>query len=320
LILDDGYDGMVFVDLDRRSAVRRVVEGQRAGDQPYRLTRTGDELAVGWDEIYAVPLDGSGSRKIADSLLMAPAAELGTVWLWDYENATVRQIDLRGRTVTGPLRIGPRDGMLIGIPGGVAYETTDGIAIWDAGSAEVTRTLGAGQSMILDARAGRLAWCDTRQRCEKITITSPSGRPRDVSVQARRGRPFGFKARLSPNGETLATTEGDRIVLIDTTRGTSRVVGRGMRLDVDLAWNPSGTLLFAVDRSFGADATHVGMYDMRSGVFSRGTLPFGGGTGAIAVERDEIGAFLRTARTSEKDCPGPQTQPSGRTGACAFRF
>ena len=47
LALSDGYDGATFVDLDHRIAVRRPIDGERAGDQPYRLTRVGNALVVG---------------------------------------------------------------------------------------------------------------------------------------------------------------------------------------------------------------------------------------------------------------------------------
>lgn len=59
LLFSDGIDGATAIDLDRRIASRRVIEGERAGDQSFRLTLTGGHLVVGWGEIYAAPLTGA---------------------------------------------------------------------------------------------------------------------------------------------------------------------------------------------------------------------------------------------------------------------
>lgn len=61
LLFSDGIDGATAIDLDRRVAGRRVIEGERAGDQSFRLTLTGEHLVVGWGEIHAAPLAGGTS-------------------------------------------------------------------------------------------------------------------------------------------------------------------------------------------------------------------------------------------------------------------
>ena len=106
LLLSDGIDGVTAIDLDNRIAGRRVIPGERAGDQPYRITVTGDHVVVGWGEIYAQPLSGAQSAKIDDATTYVPAAESGEVWTvaWEGERvglgpAVVRRVNVNG-TVT----------------------------------------------------------------------------------------------------------------------------------------------------------------------------------------------------------------------------
>lgn len=91
LLFADGIDGVTAVDLDRGVVGRRVVEGERPGDQPFRLTHTGDHLVVGWGEIWAAPLDGGPSRKIDDATIYLPAAEPGEVWTLTWAGGRIGQ-------------------------------------------------------------------------------------------------------------------------------------------------------------------------------------------------------------------------------------
>src|SRR5689334_21567149 len=84
LIFDDGYDGIALLDLDQGTLTRRVVTGQRAGDQPYRLIRVADRLVVGWGRIWAVPLSGAKPYEIGDATVAIPATEPDLIWLYDY--------------------------------------------------------------------------------------------------------------------------------------------------------------------------------------------------------------------------------------------
>ena len=131
LMADDGYDGVTLVDLDHRIAVRRPFHGQGAGDQPFRLTRTGDAFIVGWDPVWAVPLDGSASRLLGEGAVSVPAVEPGTVWLYDYKTMTrAWQVDLFGRT----LHEVPLGGAFpwTGVAGGLVVGHADTMTIIDA--------------------------------------------------------------------------------------------------------------------------------------------------------------------------------------------
>ena len=192
LALSDGYDGATFVDLDHRIAVRRPIDGERAGDQPYRLTRVGNSLVVGWGDVYAAPLDGGPSKLLGHATYYVPAADAGAVWLIDYSGgaigqgtSTFREVDRAGRVLVetpGP------DASLgypaIGIPGGIAFETEQGVALWNAASGQVTATLGSVPRLptfVSDSHGDLLAWCETTCDLFHVTRLAPSG-PVDLPI------------------------------------------------------------------------------------------------------------------------------------------
>ncbi|MEA2973731.1 MAG: hypothetical protein QOG82_2189, partial [Actinomycetota bacterium] len=129
LLLDDGYDGVTALDLDTGVVGRRVVDGQRAGDQPYRLFRSGDSLIVGWGEVFAAPLDGGPSVSLGEATIAQPAAEPGRVWLATWAGGsvgsgtlTMRLVDLQGHvehTLVG-------EGTALGVAGGVMFDGPTG--------------------------------------------------------------------------------------------------------------------------------------------------------------------------------------------------
>ena len=127
LLFSDGIDGATAIDLDRRLAGRRVIDGERAGDQQFRLTLTGDKLVVGWGEIYASPLAGGPSQKIADATIYLPASEDGEVWTLTWEggsigsgSAILRRVQIDGTTVFESTSFDPAVLEPVqGVPGGL---------------------------------------------------------------------------------------------------------------------------------------------------------------------------------------------------------
>jgi len=137
LLFSDGIDGATAIDLDRRIAGRRVIEGERAGDQSFRLTLTGDHLVVGWGEIYAAPLAGGASRKIADATIYIPASEPGEVWTVTWEGgrigagaATLRRVSVAGTVTFTSTEFDPSVMQpVMGVPGGIVVDTPNGVAV-----------------------------------------------------------------------------------------------------------------------------------------------------------------------------------------------
>lgn len=155
LLFSDGIAGATAIDLDRRIAARRVIKGERAGDQSFRLTLTGDHLVVGWGEIYAAPLAGGTSRKIADATVYLPASEPGEVWTltWDGGRIGAGAAILQRATVHGtvtftsdefdPSAMQP----VVGVPGGVVVNTPSGVAVWDVITDSAGPVLGPGPAI-----------------------------------------------------------------------------------------------------------------------------------------------------------------------------
>jgi hypothetical protein len=77
LLFSDGTVGATAVDLDRRVAGRRVIEGERAGDQALPSHTDRRPSVVGWAEIYAAPLTGRSSTKIDDATSTCRRPSLG---------------------------------------------------------------------------------------------------------------------------------------------------------------------------------------------------------------------------------------------------
>ena len=334
LVLDDGYDGVTLVDLDRRVAVRRVVEGQRAGDQPYRLGRAGDRLIVGWDDVYAAPLAGGASKLLGHATIWVPAAEPGRIWTVDWPggriglgNPTTRLLDLTGRVLL-EASFDPAIGFpAIGIPGGLAFETQEGVALWDAATNQVTARLGRVprvSTFVSDSHGDLLAWCETECDLFHVTRLAPSG-PVDHPILPPHGTTFDARnARFSPDGRLLATTGGGWITIVDSETGAPRRSFSSEPADPNLppalAWSADGSRLYFTSDSYQQGETRLGEYVVATGDVHFATLPFGGAIRGVAVDRADVEALLDAPIGTEAACPPPAIQPSGRTGACAFEF
>ena len=150
LVFDDGYDGVAAVDLDDRTVSRRAIGGQEAGDQPWRLTLSGNDLIVGWDGVYADPVNGGSSRLLGNGTISVPAADPGDVWLVTYPAGrvgpgplTVEEVTTDDRTVVPATTLTSPPGYpIVGVPGGIAFQSSAGLALWDAATQKVSQTLG----------------------------------------------------------------------------------------------------------------------------------------------------------------------------------
>ena len=335
LALSDGYDGATFVDLDHRIAVRRPIDGERAGDQPYRLTRVGNALVVGWGDVYAAPLDGGPSKLLGHATYYVPAADAGAVWLIDYSGgaigqgtSTFREVDRAGRVLVetpGPdVSLGYP---AIGIPGGIAFETEQGVALWNAASGQVTATLGSVPRLptfVSDSHGDLLAWCETTCDLFHITRLAPSG-PVDLPILPPHQTTFDARAaRFSPDGGLLATTGGGWITLVDTATGAPRNSFRTQAvapsgLPPYLEWSSDGKRLFFTAYSYVENTTTVGEYVLATGETHVTTLPFGGALQGTALSHHDARALCaRTGAASA--CVPPTVQPSGRKSPCGFKF
>lgn len=307
LLFDDGLDGVIAVDLDAGQVAKRVLDGQRPGDAPYRLWRIGDDLVVGWERIYAVALATGESRLLGEATVFVPAAEPGHVWLVDHPGEgppTYRLVDLVGDVQLEAEGVAGDASAAGGVLGGLAVETPDGVAIWDGTAGEVVRRLGDAAAFVADTAGRTVVWCE--DDCSELHVTDLEGN--DLSFAP----PTGYEAfdarsaRLSPDGDLVAAIVGDgrelgdrstgTVVVIDTSSG--RVTAATPPLlprPAHLGWSPDGTQLFFSAHGYGAAQTDLGRYlpgDERSEL---ATLPLGGTLSFAAVGRGQAGAFLEDA-------------------------
>ncbi|MCU1486956.1 MAG: hypothetical protein JWN67_3702 [Actinomycetia bacterium] len=325
LLLDDGYDGILLVDLDHRVAVRRVVEGQRAGDQDVRLSRTGDDLVVGWGAVHAAPLNGGPSRLLGSGVVSVPAAEPGTVWLFDYEKleppARARRIDVTGKVlddlqVFGRPIVGVRGGLLVRRP-----DTQIELVPEPSSPGLVPRIIGHGLAQVVTASETLVAYCDDDAFCTTVNVLDVATGRTIATTLARAGEAVDVAtAAFSPSSLELAIRVGDRIVAYRPAEPT----GRRVELDlpagsphVSLAWGSEHDLYVLED----TDPAHVTHLDVSTGQRESATLPFAlavGGT--LAVPRSDVAAMLDVSTGPADRCGTPVVQPSGRKDACSFRF
>ncbi|MFP3899427.1 MAG: hypothetical protein ACLFXM_01145 [Acidimicrobiia bacterium] len=327
LLVSDGIDGATAIDLDTSLAGRRVIEGERAGDQPFTLTLTGDHLVVGWGEIYAAPLSGAESRKIDDATIHLPAAEPGEVWTitWDggrigAGDATLRRVRVDGTVVfssdgSDADRLVP----LLGVPGGLAVETPDGVAVWDADTGIVGPVLGPGPVSGVTSDGRRLAWCEATCETWHVAELDRTGPPTAPHASSRN------QIALAPDGEHLAVLrpnggEADLVVVDLVTRRRS-VEATSLDQQGMLHWTRDGGQLFYVERSYQQPRTRIGVYTERDGSWEARTVPVGGGLAAISLDREEARSFFTYDLVDPGDCPAPgAAYPSGRSGVCSFHF
>lgn len=335
LLFDDGYDGVLAMDLDAGVAARRVLEGQRAGDQPWRLTRQGDSLVVGVDRIHAVSIATGESALLGEATIAIPAAEPDRVWLVDYPGRQIgegprphRQVDLSGNVLLETPGLDPETATpAIGIPGGLAYEDGVGVALWDAATGTV-RQLGARQGLVADSAGSLLVWCEGD--CTALHLTDLDGEDREVPA------PDGYtafearSARLSPDGSRVAVIVGDggpvsdeedgALVVLDVATGEPLPDGTEVSRSARLGWSPDGSELFFAS-STDDGTTTLGRYLIDEDRIEFATVP--GPASAhdlVVVERSQARAFLPVEPGAEADCRQPGVQPSGRSGICGWRY
>ncbi len=334
LLFSDGIDGVTAVDLDRGLAGRRVIDGERAGDQSFRLTVTGNHLVVGWGEIYADPLDGGPSRKIADATIYVPASEPGQVWTltWDggavgAGSSTIARVRVDGTVTYGPASIDMTNASaMTGVPGGLAFDTPEGVAVWDADTGAFGPVLGPGPVAAASSDGRSLAWCQSS--CDTVHIvdlrhTGPPPAPHAA---------VGQQLALSPDGSRVAVLRptdpspdpahtGADLVITDRQTSIETILAHDLDQSDTLLWSADGRQLFVTEYSYGDRSMRISRFDTETQLWEIHTIPFGGGLGAVIVDRDQARSFFSTPLVPESECPGGGgSYPSDRTGVCTFRF
>jgi hypothetical protein len=327
LIFSDGIDGITALDLDAGVAARRVVEGERAGDQPFRVNLVDEHLVVGWGEIYAAPLDGGPSSRIDEARIYIPAAEPGEVWTvipgpLGQGQVQIHRVAMDGTVVvsTDALDLS-RYQPLYGVPGGLVVQGPQGLAIWDAGTGRVSDPIGGtARSVSIASDGTHLAWCDETCQQPHVVDLERTGPP-----TAPAGA-LGQRVALSPDGRHLAAlrsaANGFELVVTDLATGQETPVSTTPRGSGSLQWADDGHQLFYANASAASGDTTLGRYDVRTGTWQTVNLDLGTGHALamfVPVGRDPGSALLTGKRVEPGECPeAGDTFPTGRTDPCTF--
>jgi hypothetical protein len=305
LIFDDGLDGVVVVDPNDPAGSEAVqVEGQRPGDQPYRLTVVDGRLIVGWGEIYAVDVRSGESALVGKATAYVPAAEPERLWMIDYSGGRIGEGTLRawqvstsGDALISPVEIKTDGVPEMGVPSGLAIETESGISLWDATLGEVGDPLGPSAGFVSDVTmwsGSALAWCE--DLCGRLHITEmPSGA--DQVVIHPDGEEIRFiarSARFSADGRYLAapTKNGD-VVVHDRDTGRSHVAFRlPASNSATVDWVQSGHVLFASTILENGVTSRIAHHRIEGGLTETVDVSVTVGQTFVVVNEEEARSFL----------------------------
>ncbi len=209
LVFDDGHSGAVALDLDSGWS-RRLRLPQRPGDQPYRISRLGDRVVVGWGEIHAVHLASDGvSRHLADATLFVPAAHPERLWLIDWDGGRIglgemtwTLVDETGATLhTVTPALGDVE-VLRGVPGGLAVRDDTGhVATYDLATGRLLPLPSEDALSLLDVAREHVVWC--ADPCRQLVVSDREGRVIS-SVGGEHVRHI-HGSWIAPDGEVLVT-------------------------------------------------------------------------------------------------------------------
>jgi hypothetical protein len=337
LVFDDGLDGVAVVDLDRGLTVRRVLEGQRAGDQSPRLWRTGDHLVVGWGSIHAVDIRTAESHLVGEARTAVPAAEPGHLWLIDYPGGTraaptYRLVDLAGEVVAEGTSTVPDLGFpAAGTTGGLLFTTESGVALWDAAEDKMVQRFGEGLASVGDAAGDLVVWC--ADPCAALHATGLGGQDQVVPAPDEDLVFDVGSTRLSPDGALVASLlkapgpigDGDagRVMVAEVETGEVLLTSDSLTPQpFFVAWSPDSDQLFFTAYGYGKEGTDVGRWVRATGETELATLPLGGTMAPVVLHRGEAGALLDapSGAGDRASCPPAAMYPSGRKGPCALRW
>ncbi len=330
LVFADGLS----LDLDHRTAVVRTIAGQRAGDQRWDIVRAGHSVVVGWGQVWASAIAGGAPRMLGPVVTFVPAAEEGAVWLVNYPGGrigegtpTLSEVTTTGHVIQSQLGPPPLSGVpIVGIPGGLAFETSTGIAFWNAKRRAFIRQIGSRAGFIGNAAHGQVAWCEGL--CTSLHVTAVVGSDKQIP-SPQSGQVFEpDSVRLSPDGRYVAaitTREGlgtanqlGSLNVIDTRTGHVDVVRDPVSVWSTMTWTAdSSTVFFASDNSAGMT---VGRF--RVGTRNAGTaeIPIQNAEQFVIVNRSAAKAILSGVAHKPASACLPMVTSSVPSPGCTFGY
>jgi hypothetical protein len=304
LLFDNGYDKVKAIDVNVGIHYEIEIPGAVSGDPPYRLIEVGNRLIVGYGAVFAHSIPTRQSTRIGNATIYLPAAEPGRIWLVDYGGRiganppVVWQISPGGEELTERVTVNVAGHPMMGIPGGLAIETDEGIALWDHASGEVSDILGSDpSSQVSDVSPlGQVAWC--HRECYELEVTRvETGESFRVGHPEAGIRFVPGEARFSSDGRFLAAPTRSDLVVVDVTTGEVELIDLAGREFDYVNWAPYGPNFFASTYSYGETSMTVAHVNALSGEAEVVDLPFGGALDFVVVPTEIAASFLRF------DCP-----------------
>lgn len=305
LVFDSGLSSVIAVNTrDLTDPSSSTVEGLRPGDPPYRVSVVDGRLIVGWGGIYAHDIATRQSTKIGEATIYVPAAEPDRIWLVDYPGGRINtaqpplvwQVLADGTQLSTPVRFEVDDVPSIGIPGGLAADSEDGIVLWSYATGEVIERLGSGLAFVSDVSSDaqtKLAWCE--DPCPELHVTTLGGAdlvfdsPGQVMFDAR-------SARFSPDGRYVAAPAASDIILIDLADGGDMTsvltIEDQWESNLVVGWAPTGSVLFASTLSYQQPQVTIGYHDAVTGESQVATLPYGGTLSFVVLDTNDAVNFF----------------------------
>jgi hypothetical protein len=228
------------------------------------------------------------------------------------------QVNTDGVMLTEPAEITIEGYPDIGIPGGLAMQTDDGIWLWYPDEAADSAAFGDETATALDVSGDQLAFCPVSPCVEVHIINQATGRTQIIY----REEGFADHARFSPDGTYLALTTRNGLVLASTQTGNAVDLIDDLTTDLPLyvEWSPDGTQLFVATYSYGQGQIMLARYDIETTDLDTAVVPFGGTLSFVVLTQDEASRYLIDDDQQPDACPPVSRMPSGREGICGFRF
>ena len=319
-------DGLTL-DLDQRTAITR------------------NSLVVGWGDVWASPISGGRGRLLGPVVTSVPAAEAGAVWLVNYPGGRIgegppifSEVTTTGSVLRSEVGPPPSTGLpIVGIPGGLAFDTSTGIALWSFYLRAFTRQLaGTGPGYIGDSAAGLVAWCDNLCLSVHVTATA-SGDDRTFPLPQPGWTVAQESVRLSPDGRYVAVMATRGIVgtnplgdldMIDIQTGRADVIQTNLSAYTQLSWASNSKELFFVSNDFASSnfasndrrGMTVGQVEARAGSAQTGFIPTRDSEQFVIVNRSQVGALLgKAVDGATSGCPAFGITPEWNQ-ACAYHY
>ncbi len=340
LIFDDGYDGIVIVDLDAGVATRRSIGGA-PGDQPVRLWRSGDSLLAGWNGVTVTSLDDFETSTLAGSWVFLPSPVDGELWLIGETPANdgetpVRLVELDGTVLAeGMVPGAPVSSPTLAFRGGLVLNGGgSGLTLWhaDGSPPSVLGGAGAPAEPMASSRTD-LAWCQGWP-CTEVHITDTATLDEVlVDLPPGQGGFVGWGARFSHDGRYLAVVVQSRAgVIDDDTTGELAVVDvesgeivflSDKELDpfFSIAWSRDDSEVWIGENAWGDPATRIGRHRIGEDALELADLPVGNILGFVTAAVDEL-PTEPVVHGDAEECEGggPNRPAPTDRPLCSFRL